>query len=93
MTNRAAVHVYKIIINAIQVMIESDGDLHGALVSFLEVAEAGSDAVPYRTLHIEECMEVMMQRDKYVEPLEVHPSSKRPSTDADGQAAKRIKHV
>ena len=74
-------------------MIESDGDLHGALVSFLEVAEAGSDAVPYQTLHIEKCVEVMMQRDKHVEPLEMHPSSKRPSTDADGQAAKRMKHV
>ena len=89
------VHVYKIIIiNAIQVMkIESDRDLHGALVCLLEVAEAGSDAVSYRTLHIEECVEVMMQRDKHVEPLEVHPSSKRPSTDADGQAAKRKKHI
>ena len=49
-----------------------------------KVAEAGSDAVPYQTLHIEECVEVMMQRDKHVEPLEVHPSSKRSSTDDDG---------
>lgn len=76
--------------------IESDGDLHGALVSFLEVAEVGSDAVPYRTLHIEECVEVMMQRDKHTEPLEIHSSNcKRPSADADGsrQAAKRTKHV
>ena len=76
-----------------QVMIESDGDLHGALVSFLEVAGAGNDTVPFRTLHIEECVEVMMQRDKHTEPLEMHSSSKRPTTDADGQVAKRPKQV
>ena len=50
-----------------QVVIESDGDLHGALVSFLEVASirSGSDAAPYQILYIEECMEVMMQRNKH----------------------------
>ena len=74
-------------------MIESDGDLHGALISFLEVARTGNNAVQYQTLHIEECVEVMMQRDKNTEPLETCSSSKRPSTDADGQAAKRPKHV
>lgn len=74
-------------------MIESDGDLHGALVSFLEVAGAGNDAVAYRTLHIEECVEVMMERDKHTEPLEAQSSNKRPSGDTDGVAAKRTKHV
>ena len=76
-----------------QVMIESDGDLHGALVSFLEVAGVGNDAVAYRTLHIEECVEVMMERDKHTEPLEAHSSSKRPSADTERLAAKRTKHV
>ena len=76
-------------------MIESDGDLHGALVSFLEIASvgAGSDAAPYQSLHIEECVEVMMQRNKHIEPLEIQSSSKRPSTSGDGQATKRSKHV
>ena len=76
-------------------MIESDGDLHGALVSFLEVARvgAGSDAAPYQSLHIEECVEVMMQRCKHSEPLEIQSSSKRSSTSADEQATKRSKHV
>ena len=76
-------------------MIESDGDLHGALVSFLEVARvgAGSDAAPYQSLHIEECVEVMMQRCKHSEPLEIQSSSKRSSTSADEQATQRSKHV
>ena len=74
-------------------MIESDGDLHGALVSFLELAGASNDAVAYRTLHIEECVEVMMERKSHTEPLEPHSSSKRPYTDTDGVAAKRTKPV
>ena len=76
-------------------MIESDGDLHGALVSFIEVAGvgAGSDAAVYQSLHIEECVEVMMQRHNHSEPLETQSSSKRPSTSDDGQAKKRTKHV
>ena len=48
-----------------QVTIESDGDLHGALISFLELAHSASnasDAVHLRSLHIEECVEIMMQR-------------------------------
>ena len=74
-------------------MIESDGDLHGALVSFLEVASvgAGSDAAPYQSLHIEEYVEVMMQRCKHSEPLEKQSSSKCSSTSADEQATKSKK--
>jgi len=74
-------------------MTESDGDLHGALVSFFELAGAHNDAVAYRILHIEECLEVMMERKSDTEPLEAHLSSKRPNADTDGAAAKRPKHV
>ena len=71
-------------------MIESDGDLHGALVSFLEVARVGegSDAAPYQSLHIEECVEVMIQRCKHSKPLEIQSLSKRSSTSTDEQATK-----
>ena len=63
-----------------QVTIESDGDLHGALVSFLELAHNArniSEAVHLRTLHIEECVDVMMERDGRAEPLESYTSKKR----------------
>ena len=68
-------------------MIESDGDLHGALLSFLKLAMASNDAVAYRTLHIEECVEVMMERKSHTEPLEPCTFIKQTSqlnTDTDG---------
>ena len=79
-----------------QVTIESDGDLHGALVSFLELAHSdASDAVHLRTIHIEECVEVMMQRDGRAEPLEPHMSKKRSSSESDEvqQPLRRVKQV
>ena len=50
-------------------VIESDGDLRAALASIVEVA--GSDLPhKFRTIHISECTEVMLQRDDRCEPLE-----------------------
>ena len=50
-------------------VIESDGDLSTALASFIEVA--GSNLPPkFRTIHISECTEVMLQQDDRCEPLE-----------------------
>ena len=47
-------------INTHMVPIESDGDLHVALTSFVEVAEGGA-ATRLRTLHVRECTEVMLK--------------------------------
>ena len=61
--------------------IESNGDLHAALISFIEAAET-EKSPEYRTLHISECTEVMLQRDDRVESLEpkaTGTSQKRPS--------------
>ena len=81
-----------------QVTIESDGDLHGALISFLELAHSvssASDAIHLRSLHIEECVQVMMQRDGRAEPLEPYTSKKRSSSESDGvqQSSRRAKQV
>ena len=82
-----------------QVTIESDGDLHGALVSFLELAHNASnisEAVHLRTLHIEECVEVMMQRDGHAEPLESYTSDSKKrnySSDEVQQPSKKAKKV
>ena len=46
--------------------IESDGDMTGALTSFVEAAEDSLD-VQYRTIHIRECEEVALQRDSQVD--------------------------
>ena len=83
----------------LQVSIESDGDLHGALVSFLELACSSDNAslVPLQTIHIEECVQVMMQReDGHTEPLELHlqqSASKKRCVDGNGQSSKRPKKV
>ena len=66
-----------------QVTINSDGDLHAALVSFLELAHSASNAsddVHLQTLHIEECVEVMMQRDGRAESLELQSLKKHKSS-------------
>lgn len=72
-----------------QVIIESDGDLRTALVSFLELSQANS-AVHLRTVHIEECVEVMMLRDEHAEPLELWKCS---NNDGDGQPQKKARKV
>ena len=56
-------------INIHMVPIESDGDLHVALTSFVEVAEGGA-ATRLRTLHIRECTEVMLKQNDRLEPLQ-----------------------
>ena len=59
------------------VAVESDGDLRTALTSFADVA-AGCLPVKYRTFHVRECMEVLLQRDDRVELLKPQlPSKKR----------------
>lgn len=45
-----------------------------ALVSFAEVAASGL-APEYRTLHLLECVEVMLQRDDRCEPLSPAPGT------------------
>jgi len=73
------------------VTTESNGDLHAALISFIEAAE--TDKSPkYHTLHISECTEVVLQRENRVEPLEPKvpgTSQKRPS-DSSMLSAKRV---
>ena len=55
--------------NYLQVPIESDKDAKSALVAFREAQETGSD-VEYHTIHIEECVEVVLERANHKEPLE-----------------------
>ena len=57
-------------------MIESDTDLICALCSFKEAAEQNS-STHYRTIHVQECVEVMLERDDRLEPL--HPSLHTPA--------------
>ena len=78
-----------------QVTIESDGDLHGALIELAHSVSSASDAIHLRSLHIEECVQVMMQRDGCAEPLEPHTSKKRSSSESDGvqQSSRRAKQV
>ena len=45
-----------------QVVIESDTDMENALTTFLEV-QAKDQAVKYRVIHAQECIEVTMRRD------------------------------
>ena len=76
--------------------IESDGDLQSALSSFLEVAENGFP-VQFRTLHVRECIQVMLQRDDQVVPLDPQPQPrKRPANDTSPSVsplAKQAKQV
>ena len=74
--------------------IESDGDLRGALTSFLEVAQ-NDLSVEFRTIHVHECIEVLLQRADRVEPLEPRlPSKIRNDTSRSSDPpAKRAKHV
>jgi len=73
------------------VTVESNGNLHAALISFIEAAETDKSS-EYCILHIIECMEVVVQRDDRVEPLEPkvpETSQKRPS-DSSMLSAKRV---
>ena len=56
-------------INTHMVPIESDGDLHVTLTSFVEVAEGGA-ATRLCTLHVRECTEVILKRNDRLEPLQ-----------------------
>ena len=74
--------------------IESDGDLRAALTSFAEVA---ADCLPvkYRTFHVRECVEILLQRDARVEPLELQaPSTNRrassPSRDQPNDQVSKV---
>ena len=51
-----------------QVIIESNGDLQEALVSFAEIANSNLPAQHW-TLHVEKCLEVMLEREDRREPL------------------------
>jgi len=81
------------------VEIESDGDLQAALTSFVEVAESGLP-VQFRTIHVSECMKVLLQRCDRWEPLEPQPlpsnmTKKRPSDGSPSRdrPVKRAKQV
>ena len=51
-----------------QVIIESNGYLQEALVSFAEIANSNLPA-QYWTLRVEKCLEVMLEREDRREPL------------------------
>ena len=79
-----------------QVIIESNGDLQEALVSFAEVANSNLSA-QYQTLHVEECLEVMLEREDRREPL-LEPakppsSSKKRGTETNLSELPLKRHV
>ena len=52
----------------VQVTIESDCDIRCTLTSFLEASQR-NESSQFRTLHVQECMQVMLERDGHSEPL------------------------
>ena len=59
-----------------QVIIESDADMQCTLCNFKEAKEEDKLA-KYRTIHVQECVEVILERDDRLEPLEPRPPCKR----------------
>lgn len=51
-----------------------------ALLAFAEGFEKDTD-IKYSTLHVQECMEVLLERDSYCEPL-VNPRDKPPCSSS-----------
>ena len=68
-----------------------DADLRCALTSFMEVAENGLPA-RFRTLHAQECIEVILQRDECIEPLDPQSSSRKRS-GSPPRTTMQAKHV
>ena len=56
----------------LQITIESDSDLRCALNAFAEMS-ATNGPVEFRSLHAQECIEIILDRDDHSEPL-VRPS-------------------
>ena len=77
-------------INTHMVPIESDGDLHVALTSFVEVAEGGA-ATRLHTLHVCECTEVMLKRNDRLEPLQPRLQPKKRPGDPTTSTCKSSK--
>ena len=72
------------------VLIESDGDLHVALTSFVEVAEGGA-VTRLRTLHVRECTEVILKWNDRLEPLQPRLQPKKRPGDPTTSTCKSSK--
>ena len=82
-----------------QVTMESDRDVQEALTAFVDAAKQQTD-VKYCTIHVKECVVILLQRSNRAEPLEPKQCSSKPSqsrkrsrTSASTQSTKRSKKV